>query len=89
MELETQQAAWPLMDTDVRNQITTLLYAMTTLSPRMPIVGMLLSLLEILAPLSLFFSHCRYQGTEKTHRTVVFTAVHNIPGSWMDFLTGS
>ena len=27
------------MDTDVRNQITTILYAMTTLSPRMPIVG--------------------------------------------------
>lgn len=27
------------MDTDVRNQITTILYAMTNLSPRMPIVG--------------------------------------------------
>ncbi|KAF8070708.1 hypothetical protein FPV67DRAFT_1038357 [Lyophyllum atratum] len=39
MELETQEAAWTLMDTDVRNQITTLLYAMTTLSPRLPIVA--------------------------------------------------
>ncbi|RDB24708.1 hypothetical protein Hypma_007636 [Hypsizygus marmoreus] len=39
MELETQESTWPLMDTDVRNQITTLLYAMTTLSPRLPIVA--------------------------------------------------
>jgi hypothetical protein len=39
MELETQEAAWTPMDTDVRNQITTLLYAMTTLSPRLPIVA--------------------------------------------------
>ena len=38
-ELETRENSWPLMDTDVRNQITTILYAMTTLSPRMPIVG--------------------------------------------------
>jgi hypothetical protein len=38
-ELETRQNSWPLMDTDVRNQITTILYAMTTLSPRMPIVA--------------------------------------------------
>ncbi|GLB37692.1 putative fungal specific transcription factor [Lyophyllum shimeji] len=39
MELETQEAAWTLVDTDVRNQITTLLYAMTTLSPRLPVVA--------------------------------------------------
>jgi len=38
-ELETREISWPLMDTDVRNQITTILYAMTTLSPRMPIVA--------------------------------------------------
>jgi hypothetical protein len=31
--------SWPLIDTDVQNQITTILYAMTALSPRMPIVG--------------------------------------------------
>jgi hypothetical protein len=41
VELETRKNSWPLVDTmDVRNQITTILYAMTTLSPRMPIVGM-------------------------------------------------
>lgn len=40
MELESQEATWSLIDTDVRNQITTLVYAMTTLSPRLPIVGM-------------------------------------------------
>ncbi|KAG6831577.1 hypothetical protein H0H87_004796 [Tephrocybe sp. NHM501043] len=40
MELETQEAAWTVVDTDVRNQISTLLYAMTTLGPRFPIVGM-------------------------------------------------
>lgn len=39
MELETQETTWTSMDTDVRNQITTLLYAMTTLSPRLPIVA--------------------------------------------------
>lgn len=38
-ELETMEHSWPLIDTDVRNQITTILYAMTALSPRMPIVG--------------------------------------------------
>ncbi|KAF5380431.1 hypothetical protein D9615_004662 [Tricholomella constricta] len=37
MELEAQEA-WT-METDVRNQITTLLYAMTTLSPHLPIVA--------------------------------------------------
>ncbi|KAG6866776.1 hypothetical protein C0991_011435 [Blastosporella zonata] len=39
MELETQEAAWTVVDTDVRNQISTLLYAMTTLGPRLPIVA--------------------------------------------------
>ena len=39
MELEAQEAVWPLVETDIRNQITTLLYAMTTLSPRLPIVA--------------------------------------------------
>ncbi|KAG6920237.1 hypothetical protein DXG01_005006 [Tephrocybe rancida] len=39
MELETQEAAWTCVDTDVRNQITALLYAMTTLGPRLPIVA--------------------------------------------------
>jgi len=46
MELESQEAAWSLLDTDVRNQISTLLYAMTTLSPRLPIVGMCLAALD-------------------------------------------
>jgi hypothetical protein len=38
MELETDMA-WPLGDNGVQSQIATLLYAMTTLSPRFPIVA--------------------------------------------------
>ncbi|KAH0588841.1 hypothetical protein H2248_004636 [Termitomyces sp. 'cryptogamus'] len=39
IELETREVAWTVVETDVRSQITTLLYAMTTLGPRLPIVA--------------------------------------------------
>ncbi|KAG6813286.1 hypothetical protein H0H92_012441 [Tricholoma furcatifolium] len=39
MELETQENTWTVLETDVRAQISTLLYAMTTLAPRLPIVA--------------------------------------------------
>ncbi|KAG6897529.1 hypothetical protein C0992_000514 [Termitomyces sp. T32_za158] len=39
IELETQGATWNVVETDVRNQITTLLYAMTTLGLHLPIVA--------------------------------------------------
>ena len=60
MELESQEAAWSLIDTDVRNQITTLLYAMTTLSPRLPIVGMCPIALEKQGCRLIFRSCCSY-----------------------------
>jgi hypothetical protein len=39
-ELETADAAWPLVDTtEIRNEITTIVYAMTTLATQFPLFG--------------------------------------------------
>ena len=41
-ELAQMQTAWPPLDTtDVRNEIATLLYALTKLGQRFPLVGQL------------------------------------------------
>jgi hypothetical protein len=41
-ELETADAAWPLVDTtEIRNEITTIVYAMTTLATQFPLFGAL------------------------------------------------
>lgn len=46
-ELDTLEASWPLIDcTDVRNDLGTLLYAMTRLAPRFPIIAPALSKLQ-------------------------------------------
>jgi hypothetical protein len=43
-ELKTQETAWPLVDTSlIRSEIGTILYAMTALSPRFPLLASLVN----------------------------------------------
>lgn len=46
MELRAREVAWPVVNTDARTQIMTLLYAMTTLSSRLPIVAIAVNKLQ-------------------------------------------